>query len=200
MFTKILVANRGEIAVRVIRACHELGVRAVAVYSDADRVAPHVLMADEAYAIGAAPAAGSYLRADALVDVALRAGCDAVHPGYGFLAERSHFAEAVAAAGLAFVGPPAAAIAAMGDKTEARRRMRAAGVPVVPGVLEPLADGRAAESAARDIGYPVMLKAAAGGGGKGMRIVREPAELARAFEAASREAAAAFGEDRKGVV
>ena len=191
---KVLVANRGEIALRIIRACRELGVKAVAVYSGADRLAPHVLEADEAYFIGPAPSAQSYLRADALVDVARRSGCDSVHPGYGFLAERAHFAEAVEAAGLTFIGPSPAAIAAMGDKTEARRRMIAAGVPVVPGTSEPAADASAAAAAAGEIGYPVLLKAAAGGGGKGMRVVEREADLARAFEAASSEASSAFGD------
>jgi acetyl-CoA carboxylase, biotin carboxylase subunit len=192
--SKVLVANRGEIAVRVIRACRELGIRSVAVYSDADRMAPHVLAADEAHHIGPAPSAQSYLRAEMLVDLALRAGCDAVHPGYGFLAERAHFADAVEAAGLSFIGPPAAAIRAMGDKTEARRRMIAAGVPVVPGNAEPVADAAAAAEVAEQLGYPVLLKAAAGGGGKGMRVVSRPDELARALQAATSEAQSAFGE------
>jgi acetyl-CoA carboxylase, biotin carboxylase subunit len=191
---KVLVANRGEIAVRIIRACRELGITSVAVYSEADRLSPHVLEADEAYCIGPPPSAQSYLRAETLIDVARRAGCDAVHPGYGFLAERGFFARAVTEAGLRFVGPPAAAIAAMGDKTEARRRMLAAGVPVVPGVAEPLADAAAAARAARDFGYPVLLKAAAGGGGKGMRVVHAADELERAFAAAGSEALAAFGD------
>jgi acetyl-CoA carboxylase biotin carboxylase subunit len=191
---KVLVANRGEIALRVIRACRDLGIESVAVYSEADRLAPHVLAADEAYAIGPPPSSQSYLVADRIVDVATRAGCDAVHPGYGFLAERAFFADAVEAAGLAFVGPPAAAIAAMGDKTEARRRMIAAGVPVVPGNAEPLADADAAVAAAKTLGFPVMLKAAAGGGGKGMRVVKSADELPRALAAASNEAQAAFGD------
>jgi acetyl-CoA carboxylase biotin carboxylase subunit len=194
MLKKVLVANRGEIAVRVMRACSELGIRSVAVYSDADRVAAHVLAADEAYHIGAPPSAESYLRADALIDVALRSGCDAVHPGYGFLAERAHFADAVTAAGLTFVGPSAGAIAAMGDKTEARRRMIAAGVPVVPGTVAPVPDAEAALEAARAIGFPVLLKAAAGGGGKGMRAVDNEDGVRRAFEAAASEARAAFGD------
>ncbi|MGH7482020.1 MAG: acetyl-CoA carboxylase biotin carboxylase subunit [Longimicrobiales bacterium] len=194
MFSKVLIANRGEIALRIVRACHELGVRAVAVYSEADRLAPHVLEADEGYPIGPPPAAQSYLRGDVIIDVARRSGADAVHPGYGFLAERASFAEAVTAAGLTFVGPPASAIAAMGDKTEARRRMLAAGVPVVPGTAEPLADAAEAERVAADVGYPVMLKAAAGGGGKGMRVVTAADGLARAFEAASTEAENAFGD------
>ena len=191
---KILVANRGEIALRIVRACHELGIEAVAVYSDADRLAPHVLAADEAYRIGAPPSAESYLRGDVLIDVAKRAGCDAIHPGYGFLAERAHFAQAVVDAGLVFIGPPASAIDAMGDKTAARRRMIAAGVPVVPGTAEPATDAAAALVAARDVGFPVLLKAAAGGGGKGMRIVEEEGELERSFAAASREALASFGD------
>jgi len=195
MIRKVLVANRGEIALRIIRACRELGIRSVAVYSDADRLSPHVLAADEAYRIGPPPSVESYLRADVLVETALRAGCDAVHPGYGFLAERAHFAAAVEEAGLIFIGPPPEAITAMGDKTEARRRMIAAGVPVVPGTAEPLADAAAALAAAEQIGFPVLLKAAAGGGGKGMRVVRTPEELPRAFEAAGNEARSAFGDD-----
>ncbi len=192
---KVLVANRGEIAVRIIRACKELGIRTAAVFSAADRLAPHVLEADEAYPIGPAPASESYLRVETLLDVARRSGCDAVHPGYGFLAERAHFAQAVEDAGLVFVGPSASAIQAMGDKTEARRRMIAAGVPVVPGTAEPLADVGAAQAAAESFGYPVLLKAAAGGGGKGMRVVRAAGEMAAAFEGAQREARQAFGDD-----
>ncbi len=194
MLRKVLVANRGEIAVRIIRACHELGIEAVAVFSEADRVAPHVLEADEAYPVGPAPSAESYLRMDRLLSAARAAGCDAIHPGYGFLSERAPFARAVEEAGLVFVGPSAAAIAAMGDKTEARRRMRAAGVPVVPGTTEALPDAGAAARVASEIGYPVLLKAAAGGGGKGMRVVAAEAELRGAFEAAAREAQQAFGD------
>ncbi len=191
---KVLVANRGEIAVRIVRACHELGIEAVAVYSEADRVAPHVLAADEAYLLGPPPSAESYLRVDRLLEVARAAGCDAVHPGYGFLSERAPFARAVEEAGLVFVGPSAAAIAAMGDKTEARRRMREAGVPVVPGTTEALPDAEAAARVASEIGYPVLLKAAAGGGGKGMRVVAAERELGGAFAAAAREAQQAFGD------
>jgi acetyl-CoA carboxylase biotin carboxylase subunit len=194
MLNKVLIANRGEIAVRIIRACHELGIRAVAVYSEADRLAPHVLAADEAYPIGPAPSAESYLRGDKLIEVARAAGCDAIHPGYGFLAERAAFAAAVEEAGLIFIGPSSTAIEAMGDKTEARRRMIAAGVQVVPGTAEPLADLEAALHEAERIGYPVMLKAAAGGGGKGMREVWSAEQLPRAFEAAAHEAQAAFGD------
>jgi acetyl-CoA carboxylase biotin carboxylase subunit len=194
MLGKVLIANRGEIAVRVIRACRELGVRSVAVFSETDRLAPHVLLADEAYPIGASPSSQSYLRADVLVETALRAGCDAVHPGYGFLAERAFFAAAVEQAGLAFIGPPPAAIAAMGDKTEARRRMIAAGVPVVPGMTEAVSDVPAARREAEGIGYPVLLKAAAGGGGKGMRVVESAHDMERAFAGAAREAVSAFGD------
>ncbi|HEX6134851.1 MAG TPA: acetyl-CoA carboxylase biotin carboxylase subunit [Longimicrobiales bacterium] len=191
---RILVANRGEIALRIIRACHELGMEAVAVYSEADRVSPHVLEADEAYCIGPPASAQSYLRAEALVAVARSAACDAVHPGYGFLAERAFFAQMVEDAGLTFVGPPPSAIAAMGDKTEARRRMIDAGVPVVPGVAEPLRDADAARAAAAAFGYPVLLKAAAGGGGKGMRVVTGEADVVRAFDAARHESESAFGD------
>ncbi|MBI4544424.1 MAG: acetyl-CoA carboxylase biotin carboxylase subunit [Gemmatimonadetes bacterium] len=194
MFTKLLVANRGEIALRIIRACRELGVQPVAVYSEADRLSPHVLEADEAYLIGPAPSAESYLRTERLLEVALRCGAEAVHPGYGFLAERAEFAAAVEAAGLVFIGPSASSVAAMGDKTEARRRMIAAGVPVVPGGVEPLETAAAAAAAALELGYPVLLKAVAGGGGKGMRVVHGPAELPRALAAARREAVSAFGD------
>ncbi|HUF50477.1 MAG TPA: acetyl-CoA carboxylase biotin carboxylase subunit [Longimicrobiales bacterium] len=191
---KVLIANRGEIALRISRACRELGIEAVAVYSEADRLSPHVQEADEAYPIGPPPAAQSYLQAERLIEVARRTHCDAIHPGYGFLAERAFFAQLVADAGLIFIGPPAAAIAAMGDKTEARRRMIAAGVPIVPGVAEPLRDAAAARAAAEQFGYPVLLKATAGGGGKGMRVVHGAAELERAFAAAQHEAQAAFGD------
>jgi acetyl-CoA carboxylase, biotin carboxylase subunit len=195
LFRKILVANRGEIALRVIRAAHELGVEAVAVYSEADRLAPHVLAADEAYLLGPAPSAQSYLRGDALIEIARRCGAEAIHPGYGFLSERAPFVRAVEEAGLAFIGPSAAAIEAMGDKTEARKRAMAAGVPVVPGTKEPIADPAEARRRALEVGYPVLLKAAAGGGGKGMRVVREEEEIERAFVAAGNEARSAFGDD-----
>ena len=194
MLRKVLIANRGEIAVRIARACRELGIGSVAVYSEADRLAPHVLAADEAYYIGGPRAAESYLVAERLIETALRTGCDAVHPGYGFLAERAGFAKAVAEAGLRFVGPSAAAIEAMGDKTAARQRMLAAAVPVVPGNAEALPDPAAARRVSDALGYPVLLKAAAGGGGKGMRVVQSAAEVARAFEAATHEAQAAFGD------
>ncbi len=196
MIRSVLIANRGEIAVRIVRGARECGIRSIAVHSDADRLAPHVLEADEAYEIGPAPSAQSYLRADRLIELAQRVGAEAIHPGYGFLAERADFARAVEEAGLVFVGPSADTIAAMGDKTEARRRMEAAGVPIVPGLTEALADPGEAERAAAEIGYPLLLKASAGGGGKGMRVVSDPSDVARAFEAAAREASAAFGDGR----
>jgi acetyl-CoA carboxylase biotin carboxylase subunit len=193
LFNKILIANRGEIALRVIRAARELGVKTVAVYSEADRLAPHVLAADEAYLIGPPPSAESYLRADVLIEVAKRSGAEAIHPGYGFLSERAPFIRAVEEAGLVFIGPPADAVESMGDKTEARKRVTAAGVPVVPGTKDPLADSAEARRVAAEVGYPVLLKAAAGGGGKGMRVVRGEEEIEGGFDAASREALAAFG-------
>ncbi len=194
MLKRVLVANRGEIALRIVRACQELGIEAVAVYSEVDARSPHVLAADRAVLLGPPPAAESYLRIDRLVEAAVAHDCEAVHPGYGFLAERAPFARAVEEAGLIFIGPPASAIEAMGDKTRARQAMTEAGVPVVPGTTEALGDAGTAAEAAAEIGYPVMLKAAAGGGGKGMRVVREPAEVGPAYEAASREAQAAFGD------
>ncbi|MBT8461793.1 MAG: acetyl-CoA carboxylase biotin carboxylase subunit [Gemmatimonadetes bacterium] len=195
MFDKLLVANRGEIAVRVIRACHEMGIRTVAVYSEADRLSPHVLLASEAVPIGPAPAAESYLRADVIIQTALQTGAQAVHPGYGFMAESPDFARQVGAAGLVFVGPPPDAIAEMGDKTAARSRMIDAGVPVIPG-SDALSDAKQAVSEGDRIGWPVLLKAAAGGGGKGMRVIESASEIPRALEAASREAGQAFGDSR----
>jgi acetyl-CoA carboxylase biotin carboxylase subunit len=192
----VLVANRGEIALRIIRGARERGIRTVAVYSEPDRMAPHVLEADEAHLIGPAPAAQSYLRGDVLIDVALQASAEAVHPGYGFLAERADFARAVEAAGLTFIGPSPETISAMGDKAEARRRMAAVGVPIVPGLTDAVAGAREARRAAEELGFPVLLKAAAGGGGKGMRVAHDGAEVERAFEAAEREATAAFGDGR----
>ena len=191
---RVLVANRGEIAVRIIRACHEEGLEAVAVYSEADRLSPHVRLADAAVGIGPAPAAESYLHIERLLDAAARSGADGVHPGYGFLSERATFAEAVERAGLVFVGPPPAAIRAMGEKTAARRRMQEAGVPLVPGTTESVADPAAAARAARDIGYPVMIKAVAGGGGRGMRVAGSEDELKLLFRQASSEARSAFGD------
>ncbi len=192
MFRRVLVANRGEIAVRVIRALHELGIEAVAVYSTADADSLHVRLADEAVRIGPPPAAESYLRIPSVIAAGVTTGCDAVHPGYGFLSENPAFVEACTDNELAFVGPPASVMMTMGDKIAARAAMRAADVPTVPGTegATSLAEARVA---AGEIGYPVMLKAAAGGGGRGMRLVDDPAELEDAFEAASAEAVAAFG-------
>ena len=194
MFSKVLIANRGEIAVRVIRACREQGVATVAVYSDADRESLHVLMADEAVRIGPPPPAESYLSIDRLVTAARATGADAMHPGYGFLAENAAFAEACGAAGLAFIGPPPPAIRAMGDKLAARRVAKQAQVPVVPGTEEAITDDAEAVRTAEAVGYPVMVKAAMGGGGKGMRLVRAPGELAAALRAARSEAGTAFGD------
>jgi acetyl-CoA carboxylase biotin carboxylase subunit len=192
---KVLVANRGEIAVRVIRACRELGMQSVAVYSDADARAVHAREADEAIHIGASPSAESYLVGQRIIEAALRAGAQAIHPGYGFLSEREWFARAVTDAGLLFVGPPADAIAAMGSKTAARTLAIAAGTPVVPGTTKPLSDAAEAARIAEEFGYPILLKAAAGGGGKGMRVVREKSELAPSLDAARREAKSSFGDD-----
>ena len=192
MFNKILIANRGEIAVRVIRACREMGVASVAVYSEVDRGALHVRMADEACYLGPAPAAESYLHIDKLLDVATRCGADAIHPGYGFLSENARFARACTQAGIKFIGPRAEAMEIMGSKTSARRAMQAAGIPLVPGSVTALARAEAAK-VADEVGYPVMLKAAAGGGGKGMRLVRTAGELESAFDGASSEAQRAFG-------
>ena len=195
MFESVLIANRGEIALRVIRGCRELGVRSIAVYSDADAGAPHVRAADAAVNIGPAPSSQSYLLGDRIIEAAIREGAQAIHPGYGFLSEREWFARAVRDAGLVFIGPPAEAIAAMGSKTAARTLAVAHGVPVVPGTTESIADAEHAAEIASKFGYPVLLKAAAGGGGKGMRVVREPSEIAASFDAARREAKNAFGDD-----
>jgi acetyl-CoA carboxylase, biotin carboxylase subunit len=195
MFSKLLIANRGEIALRVVRACRELGVRSVAVYSDADAGAPHVREADEAVHVGPAPSSDSYLRGERIIAAARAVGAEAIHPGYGFLSEREWFARAVRDAGLVFVGPPPEAIAAMGSKTAARILAISAGTPVVPGTTSALRDADEAAAVADEFGYPVLLKAAAGGGGKGMRVVRAPGELASALAAAQREAKNAFGDD-----
>jgi len=195
--TKVLVANRGEIAVRIIRGCHEMGLKAVAVYSDCDRTAQHVRQADEAYAIGANPPRDSYLRIDKIIDVARASGADAVHPGYGFLAENAEFARGCRDAGLIFIGPTPETIALMGSKTAARAVAIAAGVPVVPGTKDALGpDVPEAEVAriAAEVGYPILIKAVSGGGGKGMRTVTEAAGLASALRAARSEALSAFGD------
>lgn len=193
MIKKILVANRGEIALRIMRSCRELGIKTIAVFSDADRKAMHVRYADEAYRIGPAPSAESYLQMDRLIDTAIKAQADAIHPGYGFLSENADFAEKCAMAGLQFIGPSPEAIRIMGDKITARAAMHQAGIPVVPGTSQPLQNTTEALEKAIEIGFPVLLKAAAGGGGKGMRLVHEPEAVASAFQAASREAQTAFG-------
>ncbi len=194
MFRRILIANRGEIAVRIIRAAKEMGIETVAVYSDADRFALHTRLADFAYHIGPPPSSESYLVAERIIETALKSRAQAVHPGYGFLAENADFARAVQAAGLIFIGPPAQAIEDMGLKTRARKMMKNAGVPVTPGTESAVKPGKKAETAAARIGYPVLIKAASGGGGKGMRIVEKPEDLKSAMEAAAREAASAFGD------
>src|SRR4249920_2913228 len=196
VFRKILIANRGEIACRVIRTARRMGIRAVAVYSEADAEALHVREADEAVAIGPAPSAESYLRIDRIIEACRQTGAEAVHPGYGFLSERADFATALAEAGIAFIGPTPEAIAAMGDKIAAKRLAHAAGVATVPGNLDTVADAEHAIPVAREIGYPVMIKASAGGGGKGMRIARDDTELREGFGGAQHEAGASFGDDR----
>jgi len=195
MFKKILIANRGEIAVRVIRACREMGLQSVAVYSDVDRAALHVRKADEAYHLGPAAASESYLNIEKIIGVAKRAGADAIHPGYGFLSENSRFAHACADAGIKFIGPSAAAMEMMGSKTRARQNMDKAGVPFVPGTSRGVESPEEAARVAEKIGYPVMLKAAAGGGGKGMRLVHRADELRAALESAQSEAQRAFGDN-----
>jgi acetyl/propionyl-CoA carboxylase alpha subunit len=196
MFRKILIANRGEIAVRIVRACREMGITSAAVFSEADRAALHVRLADEAYPIGPAPSRDSYLRIDKLMDVARRAGCEAVHPGYGFLAENPAFARACRENNITFIGPSPEAMERLGSKTAARQLAARTGVPMVPGVQEPIERVQDAERIARELGYPVLLKAVAGGGGKGMRLVGEEAQLAAAWRDASSEALHAFGDAR----
>jgi len=195
MFAKVLVANRGEIAIRVFRTLREMGIGSVAVYSEADRESPFVAYADEAYLIGPGPAAQSYLMSETIVRTALRSGADAVHPGFGFLAENAAFARACAAAGLVFVGPPPDAIESMGSKIGARRLMQEAGVPVIPGTPDPVESAEAALEAAGSIGYPIAVKAAAGGGGKGIEVAAGPDELPRAYESARRQGKAYFADD-----
>ena len=196
MFKKILIANRGEIACRVIRTAKAMGIKTVAVYSDADARAPHVRMADESVRIGPAPASESYLKAELIIDACKATGAEAVHPGYGFLSERESFAKALAKAGIVFIGPPPKAIAAMGDKIESKKLAKAAGVSVVPGYLGEIADTDEAVKIAGEIGYPVMMKASAGGGGKGMRLAYSEKDVREGFEATKREGLASFGDDR----
>src|SRR5215510_903255 len=192
LFRKILIANRGEIAVRIIRACREMGITSVAVFSDVDRAAMHVRMADEAYAIGPALARDSYLNIAKILDVAGQSGSEAVHPGYGFLSENAEFARACSDAKVKFIGPPPQAMEIMGSKTRARQAMDKAEVPRVPGSTSGLASLTEAYAVAESIGYPVMLKAAAGGGGKGMRMVQRKEDLASAFDSAQSEAQRSF--------
>ena len=194
MFKKILIANRGEIAVRVIRACREMGIATVAVYSEVDRAALHVRKADEAYLVGPAPAAESYLRIDKILEVTRLSGAEAIHPGYGFLSENARFAQACADAGVKFIGPTPQAMEMMGSKTRARQQMEKAGIPFVPGTSRGIASAEEGEEVAERIGYPVMLKAAAGGGGKGMRLVHTREELRTALESARSEAQRSFGD------
>jgi len=196
MFRKILIANRGEIAVRIVRACRELGIRSVAVFSDVDRKSLHVRLADEAYPVGPAPSRESYLRIDKLMDVARHSSCDALHPGYGFLAENAALPRACADAGLTFIGPPAEAMEALGSKTAGRQLARRAEVPTVPGTNDPIENPSEAHALAQSMGYPVLLKAVAGGGGKGMRLVETDPAFLGAFRDASSEAINAFGDPR----
>lgn len=195
MIKKVLVANRGEIAIRVMRSCREMGIETVAVYSEADRKAMHVRYADDAYPIGPAPSAESYLRMDKIIEVAKRSGADAIHPGYGFLSENARFAELCQKEGIIFIGPSPYAINTMGDKITARKTMIAAGVPVVPGTTEPIRDIKKAIEVIKEIGLPVMIKASAGGGGKGMRLVKKEEDIVNAVSSARSEAKAAFGDD-----
>jgi propionyl-CoA carboxylase alpha chain len=196
IFSKILIANRGEIACRVIRTCRRMGIKTVAVYSDADARAPHVLMADESVRLGPPPAAESYLKAELIIDACKAKGAEAVHPGYGFLSERESFAKALDKAGIVFIGPPAKAIRAMGDKIESKKLAQKAGVNVVPGHLGDIATTDEAVKIAKDIGFPVMMKASAGGGGKGMRLAYDEADVRDGFEATKREGLSSFGDDR----
>ena len=191
---KVLIANRGEIAVRVIRACRELGYPTVAVYSEPDRSAMHVVYADQAMPVGPAPSRESYLRIDRILEAAKRTGADAIHPGYGFLAENAGFARACRDAGILFIGPSPESIDAMGSKTEARQRMKAAGVPVVPGLTEPARSFDEIEAFAREAGFPIMIKASAGGGGKGMRLVERQEDLRQSYERVTSEAESFFGD------
>jgi len=196
MFKKILIANRGEIACRIIHTARKMGIATVAVYSDADRAAKHVQLADEAVALGGMTAQDSYLQADKIIAACRETGAQAVHPGYGFLSEQAGFATALETADIAFIGPPANAIAAMGDKIESKKLAKAAGVSTVPGHIGVIATAEEAVKIADEIGYPVMIKASAGGGGKGMRIAHSSGEVADGYATAMREAASSFGDDR----
>ena len=191
---RVLIANRGEIAVRIIRACRELGIESVAVYSDADKDALHVKEADHAFNIGPAPAAESYLKADRVIELALESNCDAIHPGYGFLSESAEFSENVAQSGLIFIGPTASSMRLMGDKISARNTANAHNVPTTPGVFDPIDDLNEAKSVANEIGFPVLVKAAAGGGGKGMRLINDEADMEESFERAISEVEKSFGD------
>jgi len=195
MIKKVLVANRGEIAVRVMRSCREMGIKTVAVFSDADRTSMHVRYADQAFHIGPSPSSESYLKADKIIEVAKKAGADAIHPGYGFLSENASFSERCEKEGILFIGPDPFAIRSMGDKITARKRMISAGVPVVPGTVEPITDEKLAVEKVMEIGLPVMIKASAGGGGKGMRLVKDKKEILSSIRAAKSEAKASFGDD-----
>ena len=194
MFSKVLIANRGEIATRIARTCREMGIATVVVYSEADRSSPHLYAADEAVCVGPAQASESYLNVESILTAARQTGVDAIHPGYGFLSENAIFARAVADAGLTFVGPAPDALSAVGNKIIARRTVAQLGVPVIPALEDPATDPEAVREQVATLGYPLLIKAAAGGGGKGMRIVREEAELVEALSAAQREAEAAFAE------
>ena len=194
MTGKVLIANRGEIAVRIIRACREMGIETVAVYSEADREALHTQLADEAICIGPAPSAGSYLSMEQIISATIVSGADAIHPGFGFLSENSRFAELCEQCNITFIGPRSEVIRKLGNKQEARNTMIAAGVPVVPGSTEPLTDAEAGAALAREIGYPVIVKAALGGGGKGMRVAETPEEFEASFQTAQKEAQMAFGD------
>src|SRR5208282_421346 len=196
MFRKILIANRGEIAIRILRACREMGIPAAAIFSEADRTSLHVRLADEAYPIGPAPSRESYLRIDKVIDVARRSGCDALHPGYGFLAENPALPRACADAGITFIGPSAETMETMGSKTNGKQLARRAEVPTVPGTDEPIESPEEAQAIARDMGYPVLLKAVAGGGGKGMRVIADDHAFVSCWRDASSEALNAFGDAR----
>jgi acetyl-CoA/propionyl-CoA carboxylase, biotin carboxylase, biotin carboxyl carrier protein len=195
-FSKVLVANRGEIAIRIFRTLRDLGIVPVAVYSEADRDALHVHAADEAYLIGPGPAAESYLVGERILDAARQAGAEAIHPGYGFLAENAAFARAVGGSGLTWIGPPSEAIELMGSKTRARTAMREAGVPIIPGATDPVETVEEVLRLGEEVGYPLIVKAAAGGGGKGMKLVAAPGEAERAFESAQREGEKYFADSR----